>query len=97
MIGFARVITDYVTFAYLTDVYVLPEWQGSGLGKWLIECVQGVFEGMPHLRRSMLVTGAGGPGVGFYEKAMRMEGMREGELLAMSWVGPGWGGGSVGR
>src|SRR5881394_2526490 len=38
-VGFARVITDHATFAYLGDVYVLPEWRGRGLGKWLIGCV----------------------------------------------------------
>ncbi|NNE98160.1 MAG: GNAT family N-acetyltransferase [Pyrinomonadaceae bacterium] len=38
-IGFARVVTDYATFAYLGDVYVLPEFQGQGLGKWLMEVI----------------------------------------------------------
>ena len=38
-VGLARVITDAATFAYLCDVYVLPEMRGRGLGKWLIECV----------------------------------------------------------
>jgi ribosomal protein S18 acetylase RimI-like enzyme len=89
MIGFARVITDSVTTVYLTDVYVLPEWQGTGLGRWLIECVQTVFEGMPHLRRSFLITGRGGKAVGFYEKFMSMETMDEGRLVAMSWRGAG--------
>src|SRR3954471_17425807 len=37
--GFARVVTDRATFAYLCDVFVLPEAQGRGLGTWLIECV----------------------------------------------------------
>jgi ribosomal protein S18 acetylase RimI-like enzyme len=52
-------ITDNATFAYLTDVYVLPEYQGRGLGRWLIECVAEVFHptNMPCLRRIMLVTG----------------------------------------
>jgi GNAT superfamily N-acetyltransferase len=36
-IGFARWITDRATFAYLGDVYVLEEYQGRGLGKWLVE------------------------------------------------------------
>ncbi|CAI7608014.1 unnamed protein product [Penicillium pancosmium] len=49
-IGLARMITDGVTFGYLTDVYVLPEYQGHGLGRWLIEW------NMPHLRRNMLLT-----------------------------------------
>lgn len=35
-IGFARVITDFATFAYLADVFVLDEFRGQGLGKWLI-------------------------------------------------------------
>jgi GNAT superfamily N-acetyltransferase len=94
-IGVARLITDYTTFAYLTDVYVLPPWQGSGLGKWLIDCVQGWLEGLPYLRRSMLVTGRDGPGRGFYERRMRMSAVGEGEekggdLVSLSWVGPGW-------
>jgi len=38
-IGFGRVVTDYATFAYLGDVYVLPEFQGNGLGKWLMEVI----------------------------------------------------------
>ncbi|KAH6666411.1 hypothetical protein B0J14DRAFT_604833 [Halenospora varia] len=39
LVGFARCITDFTTFVYLTDVYVWPQHQGSGLGKWLIMCV----------------------------------------------------------
>lgn len=38
-IGFARVITDYATYGYLGDVFVLEEYRGRGLGKWLIETV----------------------------------------------------------
>jgi GNAT superfamily N-acetyltransferase len=38
-IGFARVVTDYATFAWLCDVFVLESHQGHGLGKWLVECV----------------------------------------------------------
>lgn len=38
-IGFARVVTDYATFAYLGDVYILNEFQGNGLGKWLMETI----------------------------------------------------------
>lgn len=35
-VGFARVVSDYATFAYLADVFILPEYQGQGLGKWLV-------------------------------------------------------------
>jgi GNAT superfamily N-acetyltransferase len=67
LIGFARLITDKVTFSYLTDVYVLPEWQGQGLGRWLISCVQEVCEEMPHLRRTMCIIGHGREkSLGFY-------------------------------
>lgn len=54
-IGFARLITDYSTFAYLCDVYILEEHQGKGLGRWVMECLHHhpVFE---QLRRIMLFT-----------------------------------------
>jgi GNAT superfamily N-acetyltransferase len=36
-IGFARIVTDYVRFAHLLDVFVLPECRGRGIGKLLME------------------------------------------------------------
>jgi hypothetical protein len=36
-VGFARVVTDYSTFAWVADVFVLPEHRGRGLSKWLME------------------------------------------------------------
>ncbi len=38
-VGFARVISDLTTFGYLSDVFVLPEHRGKGLGKWLITTI----------------------------------------------------------
>lgn len=38
-VGFARVISDFATFAYLGDVFILPTHQGKGLGKWLIQTI----------------------------------------------------------
>ncbi len=38
-VGFARVITDYATSAYLCDVFVLPGYRGTGLSKWLMQTV----------------------------------------------------------
>ena len=38
-IGFARVVTDYATFAWLADVFVLAEYRGQGLATWLMEVV----------------------------------------------------------
>jgi len=54
-IGFARVVTDRATFAYLCDVYVLESHRGRGLGKWLIEAVMAHAD-LQGLRRFMLVT-----------------------------------------
>ena len=38
-VGFARVMSDLATFAYLADVFILPNYQGQGLGKWLMETI----------------------------------------------------------
>ena len=54
-IGFARVVTDRATFAYLCDVYVLESHRGRGLGKWLIEAVM-AHPDLQGLRRFQLVT-----------------------------------------
>ena len=54
-IGFGRVITDYSTFAYIADVFVLESFRGEGLGKWLIETIISHPE-LQGLRRWLLVT-----------------------------------------
>ena len=54
-VGFARVITDYATFAYLGDVFILESHQGQGLGKWLMEIVIAHPE-LQGLRRWNLAT-----------------------------------------
>lgn len=54
-IGFARVISDRATIAYLGDVFVLPEYRGRGLGKWLVECVMSHPE-LQGMRRWLLAT-----------------------------------------
>lgn len=38
-IGFARMISDYATFAYLADVFIVQEERGKGLSKWLMGCI----------------------------------------------------------
>jgi GNAT superfamily N-acetyltransferase len=55
LVGFARVITDYATFGYLADVFVLEPHRGVGLSKWLIGCVMEHSE-LQGLRRWMLAT-----------------------------------------
>ena len=54
-IGLARVVTDRATFAYLCDVYVLPEYRGRGLGRRLLSCFQ-AHPDLQGLRRFNLVT-----------------------------------------
>lgn len=38
-IGFARVVTDYATFAYLADVFVDESYRGKGLATWMMETI----------------------------------------------------------
>lgn len=54
-VGFARLVTDKATFAYLADVFILKEYQGKGLSKWLMEIIQSHPE-LQGLRRWMLGT-----------------------------------------
>jgi len=54
-IGFARVITDKATFAYLADVFILPEHRGKGLSKALVAVIL-AHPDLQGLRRWMLVT-----------------------------------------
>ena len=54
-IGYARVITDYATFAYLADVFILEEFRGRGLSKWLMKVILQYGE-IQDLRRWFLAT-----------------------------------------
>lgn len=54
-VGFARIVTDAMTFAYLCDVYVLEEHRGRGLSKWLMETVL-AHAALQRIRRFVLAT-----------------------------------------
>jgi len=54
-VGFARVITDYATFAYIADVFILKPFRGQGLGKWLMRTVIS-HPDLQELRRWTLAT-----------------------------------------
>jgi len=54
-VGFARVVSDYATYAYIGDVFVVEAFRGRGLGKWLMECVV-QHPRLQGLRRWSLVT-----------------------------------------
>ena len=54
-VGFARVISDFATIAYIGDVFVLDTHRGRGLGKWLMQCIT-QHPALQNLRRWILTT-----------------------------------------
>lgn len=54
-VGFARVISDQATFAYLADVFIVEEHRGKGLSKWLMETIH-AHPALQGLRRWILAT-----------------------------------------
>jgi GNAT superfamily N-acetyltransferase len=63
-VGFARVVTDRATFAYLCDVFLLDAYRGRGLGTWLMETISS-HPDLSGLRRWLLATRDAHP---FYER-----------------------------
>ena len=59
-VGFARVITDMATYAYLADVFIVEECRGRGLGDWLVESIR-LHPQLQGLRRFALITRDAGP------------------------------------
>ncbi len=89
MIGMARLITDHITSAYLTDVYVLPEYRELGLGRWLIACCNEIMEDMPAKRRGFLMASPGA-GKRFYSRELGFWDIQEEQeyAICMSTHGP---------
>ncbi|RYU94668.1 GNAT family N-acetyltransferase [Emticicia agri] len=54
-VGYARVISDCATFAYLADIFILESERGKGLSKWLMTCIMQLPE-LQNLRRWGLAT-----------------------------------------
>ena len=54
-IGYARMITDTATFAYLADVFIDENYRGKGLGKWLVKIIL-AHPDLQALRRIILAT-----------------------------------------
>jgi GNAT superfamily N-acetyltransferase len=54
-VGFARVVSDFATFAYVGDVFVVESHRGLGLSKWLMECIV-QHPALQNLRRWILTT-----------------------------------------
>ena len=54
-VGLTRVITDYATYAYLCDVYVLEAYRQRGIGHWMLEAID-IHPDLQNLRRWSLIT-----------------------------------------
>jgi len=54
-VGFARVVTDYATFAWLADVFILESHRGLGLSKWLVESIV-AHPDLQNLKNFLLAT-----------------------------------------
>lgn len=88
LIGFARLVTDCVTVGYLTDFYVLPGYQGAGLGTWLLRCIEEVTDAWPYLRRIMFFTNSERSRL-YYERVFRSRALgAEGKTFFMERPGP---------
>ena len=55
MAGFARIVTDYTTFGWLCDVFILDPFKGMGLGKWLVKTIAELPE-LNEMKRIILAT-----------------------------------------
>ncbi|UCD31306.1 MAG: GNAT family N-acetyltransferase [Desulfobacterales bacterium] len=78
-IGFARVITDGVTYAVVLDMIIREDFRGQGLGKWLLQCIGEHPEVVP--LRQVLWTSAA---VDFYQKS-GFEKMSKLKFMARNW------------
>ncbi len=58
--GFARVVSDLATYAYLADVFIVEDRRGHGLGDWLVESIL-AHPQLQGLRRVALITRDAGP------------------------------------
>jgi GNAT superfamily N-acetyltransferase len=76
-VGFARIVTDYATFAYLCDVYVLEEHRGHGLAKRMMREVM-AHPALTGARRAMLATR---DAHGLYRQSGFVEAGRAGNLM----------------
>ncbi|MGA2694899.1 MAG: GNAT family N-acetyltransferase [Terriglobales bacterium] len=54
-VGFARVISDFATYAYIGDVFILESHRGRGLSQWMMECIMS-HPKLQNLRRWTLLT-----------------------------------------
>ena len=78
-IGMARIVTDYVTFAYLTDAFVERDYEGMELENWLIQCCDEILKEIPTLRCAILWARGSRSIVQSYEGEMGMTILERGD------------------
>ncbi|KAK0647477.1 hypothetical protein DIS24_g7742 [Lasiodiplodia hormozganensis] len=85
-IGMGRLVTDHATIFFLTDVFVLPEYQGKGLAKWMMRCIKEGTDALPAVRRVMFMAKRAPHAIKFYEDALGAEvhDQENGEVVFMS-------------
>ena len=83
-VGFCRVISDWTTYAYLCDVFVLPEARGQGHARFMLDCVMAHPE-LQNLRTWSLFTR---DAHGLYEKVGFERGKMLDSLMVMRHVAP---------
>ncbi|KAF2250207.1 acetyltransferase [Trematosphaeria pertusa] len=88
-VGMARMITDYVTLAYLTDVYLADEYRSLGLGRWMIHCCREIVQEIPELRFMILLTGSE-QAQQLYRRELGMKVMGTEETLAAMGARKAW-------
>lgn len=80
MVGFTRLVTDYVTYGYVTDVYVLKDHQGGRLAEWVTSNLFEILEGWDDLRKVVLFA-AKPHLVKLYSNSLKMQDVREPGVL----------------
>ncbi|PMD35618.1 acetyltransferase [Hyaloscypha variabilis F] len=93
-IGLARLITDHVTVAYITDVYILQEYQGKGLGTWLLSAVDETLTSWKGLRRIGLMSSGN---TEWYVKGLGVEEFDQGNSSGLKFMTRRGGGSVVGH
>lgn len=86
LVGFARVVTDYATFGWLCDLFILETHRGLGLGKWLVGCII-AHPDLQNIRRLLLATRDAHE---LYRRYGEFEALTTPDRLMVRQMGQGW-------
>lgn len=88
LIGLGRWITDDVTVVYVNDIYILKEYRGRGLAKWMLQCMNEQLDLMPALRGTILIVEKNSTAENLYRRHFGMENLADDSVL-LDRKGPG--------